>query len=295
MSNLDNLRESIIRGEFCDTLPKLRKLMLAEVGIDAQNSRTPKINFTNETKFTLESLFASSIWECDMGNLEEDLNLLEKRITQSNQDLPFVTVASWIALKCRPNCKKEELHDAQTLLERYLRQCAIDVDTGSLSINQDIRQKYAYLVELLVIRVLLPLGLFESASSFILEENTRNDLLDEDSRRRIQTQFLQFQKKANKSSTCATGSNNYSRQPADILQYNSPEATAPVHSEAPSAQQMIEEFEKHKKKLEEQQTAMLKLVGGSISVSIVCIVLFIQRKRLSKFLSSLGDIIFPSN
>ena len=79
------------------------------------------------------------------------------------------------------------------------------------------------------------------------------------------------------------------------MQYNSPEATAPVHSEAPSAQQMIEEFEKHKKKLEEQQTAMLKLVGGSISVSIVCIVLFIQRKRLSKFLSSLGDIIFPSN
>lgn len=304
----EQIRSLIVQGKFGDARDLLRRTVRDKAEQDQGSvTKTPLLNWVADlSKESVEELFAMCAWEAsseapeDLQILANDANLLEQAVTRtlgSARVLPFQTIAAWLSMKSRPGASRDELNDAQQLLDRYLRQAALDVDANKLRIDPKVQSKYAYLTELLVCRVLPSLGLIESSQSFLAKENIRKDLLREVDRARL-TQML---------ATLSPQSSvpRMTRTPAAPLSPTAvstatPVATSlstninPTSQRDPSldTQNLVDEFKERQRQQQEEQAKMAMIAGASVAGMVLLSLLISERKRVGGIFSSFGDLLF---
>jgi len=279
---LEGIRETLVRGRVEETLPRLRELLKRKLAKETSHRKTtPSLSFADETETEsgdcLETLFAFALWEAlNNDYIAADIQLLEQTIMETTKGpLPFRVGAAWLALKCRPGATKDELNDAQQLLDRYLLQIAREAPP-SAEISEKLRAKYAFLVELLTLRVYPAQNLFESSQSFLAKEHVREDLLLESDREcfvELLKTMLPSSKKDEQPVNSAPTSDAPPNAPPPAASPSLPRpavATTSQTSTSLASQQMVEEFQRRNRQVEEdEQMMMIKSVAITAGAAFI--------------------------
>lgn len=285
--------DDLVHGRYRECAQRLRSSLLIR-SLDAKSNPTPKINFDEEDSSTSEvEAFALACWEGGVSDeaIAEDAKTIERFLSFS-KTIPFRNAWAWLCLKTRPTCSKDELHDAQTLVELYLKQCAqVKPRTAGT------RAKYARLTELLTLRILPRLGLYESAVSFLARENSPGEeLLEEQVRVKLETELVKARsREITRAATVIPGT-------AQPLATTTPNPTAnassltngqPFSTGDPLAvQKMVEEFEKMKREREARKEESIKIAAAAAISVLVLGIVWSERKRFFGGAQQLADIVF---
>lgn len=287
MSTLQDLAVMILKGDSERALPALRAQVAEQADGDEPMGSTPEVHFdSSEDKSDPLYLLCLCCWEF-IGNedFDADVRLVEKAVSKRKQ-ISFRLALTWLSLKCNPHATRDQLHDGQQLLERYMGQLRKAVESGQVPRDQDLRDMYTEVTEILAVRVFCGLGLYESALSLILQENVPEELMDQQRRAEIE-----YQVRLLTPSSCA----NQTRPPTTT---ETPVPTGGPESDQVANQQphldsssIVREFHALKEQERQQQTRAI-----ATGVLAACVLLFVasQRRQVSRVVSTVADALFSS-